>query len=188
MSFLPTNKQQAAYGHNAYTLEISHKILSNLKIQSSTSILIKLNQSVTVCFQILVIQACQHVDTTSTPIPSSVSLDMARRREPAIKEYFNIRREHMLLLVSSIAHGLSDRGQLIKHLTDQINVCDGVTEIRTIVDRAIAKMAEAEPGQVVDYRHSLTKELILPPVSEQAKQKQRKRAVSKSMRQALITE
>ena len=103
---------------------------------------------------------------------------MAKRGEPAVKEYFNIPREHMLLLVSSVAHGLSERGMLIKHLSQQLqDMCDGETDVRDVVDKAISVMATEYPEQIVDYRHTLRKRLILPSTEEKEQHRHRNKLV-----------
>lgn len=121
-----------------------------------------------------IVQTCQHVIATL----GSSDMDMAHQGSPIGKVYFNIPRENMLLLVSSVAQGQSERGLLIRHLSGQLEFADGKTELRSMINKAVTTMASEYPDQIVDYRHTLRKDLILPPVVEVENREHRRMVVS----------
>ena len=127
--------------------------------------------------QILVIQSCQHDIGSSSTLSknqatcrSSTSadtmLDAVKGNPPADRFTIELRREHTLLAMASMAGGKAERGLFTVLLSESLSNADWIKTLQDMFEEATIRVFRIMPSLTPEILSTLKKSLIIPPARD----------------------
>ena len=87
--------------------------------------------------QIVLVQACQHLETANTALQAEHQ-DMAMRSSSAEESRITLERPHTVLLLASLRGGYATRDAYTNAMADEFRKADGRSDIYEMHSRAVA--------------------------------------------------
>ena len=107
----------------------------------------------------MLLQACQHTETTQREAPADT--DMAMRSSSAADTHITLERPHTVILQATLRGGYAKRGAYSNAIAEQFKQADGKSDVYEMHSRAVFSMTlKYGEAQTPQFTSNLKRKLL----------------------------